>query len=145
MSEIANQLSSETGLSSDLVHKGLGALLNFIKQQLGPETFAKFEAAIPGAADFIQKFESSTTASSGGIGGLVAGLAGKLLGGRAQEAAKLLESFTQVGFKPEQVEAFLPKALEWIKSQIPPELLEKLLASVPALAKLAGSPAEPGA
>ena len=85
MSEIANQLSSETGLSSDLVHKGLGALLNFVKEQLGPETFAKFEAAIPGAADFIQKFESSPGASQGGLGALFAGLAGKLLGARAEE------------------------------------------------------------
>jgi len=145
MSEIANQLASETGLSSDLVHNGLGALLHFVREQLGPETFARFEAAIPGAPDFIQRFESSPAASQGGLGGLFAGLAGKLLGARAEEATKLLESFSKLGFKPEQIEAFLPRALEWIKSQLPPELLEKLLASVPALAKLAGPQAESGA
>ena len=76
---------------------------------------------------------------------MISGLAGKLLGGRAGGAVNLLETFSKVGFNPEQVEAFLPKALEWIKSQLPPELLEKLLASVPALAKLAGPQAEPGA
>jgi Protein of unknown function VcgC/VcgE (DUF2780) len=145
MSEVANQLASETGLSSDLVSKGLGALLSFVREKVGPETSAQLEAVIPGAANFIQHFESSTESPQGGLMGLVTGLASKVLGGRAEEAAKLLESFSSVGFKPEQIEAFLPKALEWIKSHLPPELLQKVLASLPALAKLAGSQAEPGA
>jgi hypothetical protein len=141
MSESTNQLSSETGLPSDLVHKGLGAILDFIRGHLGPETFARLQAAIPGAGDFLQKFES-VGASKEGLMGLVAGLAGKLMGGRTEEVSKLLESFSKVGFSAEQVEAFLPKALAWIKSHLPPDLLEKVLAGLPALAKLAGPQAE---
>ncbi len=145
MSEVANQLASETGVSSDLVLKGLGAILNFIKEKVGTETFAQFEAAIPGASDYIQKFGSSTESPQGGLVGLFTGLASKFLGGRAEEAVKLLESFSKIGFKPEQVEAFLPKALEWIKSHLSPDLLEKLLATLPALGKMAGAQAESGA
>ena len=69
MSEIANQLTSETGVSNDLVHKGLGALLNFVREQLGPETFARFEAAIPGARDFSRnssRRRKTLRAASGG-------------------------------------------------------------------------------
>ena len=66
---------------------------------------------------------------------MVSGLAGKLLGGKAGEGADLLSSFSKLGFKPEQIEAFLPKALELIKSYLSPELLQKIMAALPVLAK----------
>lgn len=136
MSEIANTLSTETGLPSDLVHKGLGALLNYIKGELGPETFSKLEALIPGTGGFIEKFESSADSSRGGLLEMVTGLAGKLLGGKVQDLAKLMESFTKIGFKPEQIEAFLPKALAMIKNLLPPELLQLVLSKIPTLSKV---------
>jgi Protein of unknown function VcgC/VcgE (DUF2780) len=139
MSEFADKLSSETGLSSDLVHKGFGALLNFIKTELGPETFAKLESVIPGAGDAIQKFESSPDSAQGGLLAMVSALAGKVFGGRTEDVAKLMESFSKIGLKPEQIETFLPKALALIKSYLPPELLELVLSKIPALAKLTES------
>ena len=66
---------------------------------------------------------------------MVSGLAGKLLGGKAGEGADLLSSFSNWGFKPEQIEAFLPKALELIKSHLSPELIQKLLTALPLFAK----------
>jgi Protein of unknown function VcgC/VcgE (DUF2780) len=139
MSEIADTLSSQTGLSNDLVHKGVGALLNFIKAELGPETYAKLESVVPGAEEAIEKFESSPDSSHGGLLEMVAALAGKVLGGRAEEVAKLMESFAKIGFKPEQIEAFLPKAIELIKSYLPPEVLELVLSKIPALARFTES------
>jgi hypothetical protein len=139
MSEIADTLSAQTGLSNDLVHKGAGALLNFIKAELGPETYAKIESVVPGAADAIEKFESSPDSSHGGLLEMVAALAGKVLGGRAEDVAKLMESFAKIGFKPEQIESFLPKAIELIKSYLPPEVLELVLSKIPALARFTES------
>ena len=46
------------------------------------------------------------------------------------------------GSKPEQIEAFLPKALELIKSHLSPELIQKLLAALPLLAKFLTSGAK---
>ena len=140
MYDLVNTLSSQTGLSSDLVHKGLGTLLSFLKDQLGEETFDKIRAAVPGATEAADRFESAPEASQGqgGLMGMFAGLAGKLLGGRAGEVTKLLESFSKLGFNPEQVESFLPKALELIKSYLPPGLIDEIMAKLPALAKLVG-------
>ena len=70
---------------------------------------------------------------------MVSDLAGKLLGGKAGEGVDLLSFFSKLGFKPEQIEAFLPKALELIKSYLSPELVRKILDGLPALAKLFGS------
>jgi hypothetical protein len=141
MSELVNTLTDQTGISSDLVHKGLGALLSFLKKEAGDETFAKLISTIPGAAGFVEKFESSPAAESGGLLDIVSGLAGKLFGSKGADGASLLAALSKLGFNAEQIEAFLPKALELIKSYVPSDLLEKILAKLPALAKLASSAA----
>jgi hypothetical protein len=143
MSDSANALSTETGVSTDLAHKGLGAILSFLKQHLGEDTFERIQAAIPDASNFLNRFESSPeSANGGGLLGSLTGLAAKFLGGGAGEAGKLLESFSKLGFKPEQIEAFLPKALEFIKSHLPADLIQQIMAKLPALAQLAGGKAE---
>jgi Protein of unknown function VcgC/VcgE (DUF2780) len=140
MSDLTNQLTAHTGLSPELVQKGLGALLSFLKKELGEETFSKVESSIPEASALRSQHESTPGSEEaaprqGGLFDIVSGLAGKLLGGKAGEGVDLLSSFSKLGFKPEQIEAFLPKALELIKSYLSPELVQKLLASLPALAK----------
>jgi hypothetical protein len=143
MADTVNAVSSETGLPADLVHKGLGAVLDFLRQHLGDETFARVQAAIPNATDLLNRFESSSeSAGGGGLLGALAGLAAKFLGGGAGELTKLLENFAKVGFKPEQIEAFLPRAIAFIRSHLPPELFQQILAKSPALAELTVSGAE---
>jgi Protein of unknown function VcgC/VcgE (DUF2780) len=141
MSDLVNQLTAHTGLSPELVQKGLGALLSFLKKQLGEETFEKLENSIPGASALKTDYESApapeeAAPSQGGLFEMVSGLAGKLLGGKAGEGVDLLSTFSKLGFKPEQIEAFLPKAIELIKTYLSPELMQKLLAALPAIAKL---------
>jgi hypothetical protein len=138
MADLVRELATRTGISSDMIEKGLGALLSFLKQELGDDHFAKVESSVPGAAALTSNFESAPPpeASSGSLFGVVSDLAGKLLGGKAGQSADLLSTLSKLGFKPEQIEAFLPKALELIKSHLPPELLQKILANLPALAKL---------
>jgi Protein of unknown function VcgC/VcgE (DUF2780) len=150
MSDLVNQLTAHTGLSPEMVQKGLGALLSFLKQQLGDETFNKLESSIPGASALKTDYESAPASeggasSKGGLFEMVSGLAGKLLGGKAGEGVDLLSTFSKLGFKPEQIEAFLPKAIELIKSHLSPELMQKVMAALPAIAKLlsAGAGKEP--
>jgi hypothetical protein len=142
MSDLANQLATETGVTGEQAHKGLGALLSFLKEQLGDENFQKLEAAIPGAASMISSFEAAQGTSQGGLFETVAALAGKLFGGKAGGGAELLAALSKLGFQPGQIEAFLPKALEFLKNHLPPELVERVMASLPGLAKPAGSGAD---
>ena len=138
MSDLINELSTRTGISSDLVQKGLGALLSFFKKELGEETFDKVQSSIPDASRLTTQHEESTepTQAQGGLFEVVTGLAGKLLGSKAGAGADLLATFSKLGFKPEQIEAFLPKALELIKSYLSPELVQKILAALPAIATI---------
>jgi len=142
MSDLANQLATETGVTGEQAHQGLGALLSFLKEQLGDETFQKLEAAIPGAASMLSNFQAAQGTSQGGLFETVAALAGKLFGGKAEGGAELLSSLSKLGFQPGQIEAFLPKALEFLKNHLPAELIERVMASLPGLAKLTGSGTE---
>ena len=138
MSDIVNQLASQTGISSELIQKGLGAFFNFLKKELGEETYTEVEASVPGAANSLKTFETAPEATQqpGSILGMVTDLAGKLLGGKSGAGAELLATFSKLGFKPEQIESFLPKVLELIKTYLSPELIQKVLASLPAIAAM---------
>jgi hypothetical protein len=143
MPDIVNELATRTGISSDLVQRGLGALLSFLKAELGDDVFHKIQSHLPGASGLVSNVEAPQGSSDGGLFGALSGLAGKIFGGKAEEGAKLLESLHKLGFDPAQIEAFLPKALEFIKAHLPPDLIEKVMASLPALAKLVTSGAKP--
>jgi hypothetical protein len=143
MPDTANAVSAETGLPTDMVQKGLGAVLDFLRQHLGEETFERVQAAIPNATDFLNRFESSAEAGGGGgLLGALTGLASKLLGGGAGELTKLAEGFAKLGFKPEQIEAFLPRAIAFIKSHLPADLFQQILAKLPGLAQAVEAKAE---
>jgi Protein of unknown function VcgC/VcgE (DUF2780) len=137
MSELVNTLTDQTGISSDLVHKGLGALLSFLKKELGEPTFDQLASNIPGASGLLEKFESSPEAGSSGLFDVISGLASKILGSNLADVPALLAAFSKLGFSAEQIENFLPKAIELIKSYLPADTLEKILANLPALAKMA--------
>ena len=144
MSEIVNQLAAQTGISSDLLHKGLGALLSFMKKELGEGTYTEVEESIPEAAHAVKTYEEAPeqASGSGSLLGMVGELAGKFLGGKSGASAELLATLSKLGFKPEQIETFLPKALALIKTYLSPELLQKILASLPALAAMIGGAAK---
>jgi hypothetical protein len=105
MSDLVNELSTRTGISSDLVQKGLGALLAFMKKELGEETFDKLQTSIPDASRLTSAHESSAESAppQGGLFEMVSGLAAKLLGGQAGAGADLLSTLTKVGLKPNTV------------------------------------------
>src|SRR5262249_45917853 len=130
MADLVNELATRTGISSDMIQKGLGALLSFLKKELGEETFSQVQSSVPGAEGLTSRSESEAppAESQGNLLGMISDLAGKFLGGKAGQGADLLSMLSRLGFKPEQIEAFLPKALELIKSHLSPELVQKVLA-----------------
>ena len=64
MSDLVNELTSRTGISPELVQKGLGALLSFLKKELGEETFDKLKTSIPEASALTSRYESAPSRRS---------------------------------------------------------------------------------
>lgn len=143
MPDTANALASDTGLPDDLVQKGLGALLDFVRQRLGDDAFASVQAAIPGAGEFLRRFESSYESDgTQGVLAVLTGLATKWIGGEAADLTRLLDAFAKVGFQPAQIESFLPRALAFLRAHLPAELLDQLLSQIPGLSKFAAPASE---
>jgi len=140
MSDIVNELVTQTGIPSDTTHKAVAALLSFLEKELGSDVIEKVKAAVPGAALVTTDSESpGEAAPQGGLLGTLSNLAGKILGDKAGAGANLLAKLSELGLKTEQIQAFLTSAIAFIKQHLSPELLEQVLAKVRGFAPAAGS------
>jgi hypothetical protein len=81
----------------------------------------------------IAAAQADQGASSGGLLGSLAGLAGKALGGEGGAAAALV----RLGLSQEQAEKFLPAAADLLKGRLPDDVMKQLGGLLPAPA---GSP-----
>lgn len=131
MTDLISQLQSQTGLDGDIAKKGFGALLNFLKEQLPADLFAKVESAVPQAGDSISAFLSGQEAP--GLLDKVGGIVGGLLGGKAGDLSKLFEMLARSGMTLDQAKSFLPKAIELLKRILPAEVLEQITARLPGV------------
>jgi uncharacterized protein (DUF2267 family) len=120
MSDFLSQISSSAGISSSQAKDGLGALLNHFKSKIPSDQFNQVQSAIPGASDMM---ESAKKAISGGFMGMIM----KIFGG-----GSLLSVLIKLGLTPEKLITFLPAVIRFLKTVVPPELLKKLLQTLPA-------------
>ncbi len=134
MDEILKILAQHLNISEDTARKGLGAVMVFLKDHLPAGVAGQLQQALPGSDGLASHFEENKDPeSSGGLLGMVSGLAGKVLGGQAGEASKLTALLGQAGLSMDQITKFLPKALELLKDRVPPEVFEKVVGLVPGL------------
>jgi hypothetical protein len=123
MSETIGELASKSGLSVDQAKKGLGALLASMKGNLPAESFSRLQEAVPDAGQMMAGAEQSGQESPGGVLGAITSTVGKLFGGGE---ATLTAKLTQMGFSAEQLQQFLPNALEFLKSKLPADVVERI-------------------
>jgi hypothetical protein len=142
MADLIAALSTQTGIDPETTQKGLGALLTFLKGQLGPEAFGKVESAVPGSEGLLSAFESGAGSSGQGLLGAVTGLAGKLLGGQAGEGANLVSLLSRSGLEAGQIQAFLPKAFELLQNYLPPDLVGLIKTLIPQVNASSGAKAD---
>jgi uncharacterized protein (DUF2267 family) len=135
MSDLIASIAAQTGIDPETARKGLGAVLNWVKTQISPEHFEKVQAAIPQTPEMIAEAESSEggSGSNQGLVATITGLAGKLFGGEAGAGANLLGALSNLGLKPEQIQALACKAFDLLKNHLPAEVAERIKAALPAL------------
>jgi hypothetical protein len=133
MADIVSELANRTGIPPELVRKGLGAILALVKDKLPANVYAQIQAAIPDAEGLVSAAPPPAE-SSGGVLGAVAAAAGRLLGDSGAAAA-LTNQLAQSGFSAEQLEKFLPAALESLKGRLPEDTVKQLTGLLPAPAE----------
>ena len=124
MNDVVTRLAGETGLNADMIQKGLGAILAFLKEKLGDD-FSKVSSQLPDSDQLMQAFASAKE-SSGGLMSAVTELVSKALGG-----GDVLGSLGKLGFDPGQIAKFLPALIAMLTQQLPADLFDKIKDLVP--------------
>jgi hypothetical protein len=128
MADIVSDLAEKSGIAPDQAQKGLGAVLSFLKGSVPEESFAQIRAAVPNSEQMMAD-AGPAEESSGGIVGAIRGMAGKLLGGGG---SALLTKLSSLGLSAEQIQAFIPRVMEFLKGKLPDAVVKQVSGLLPA-------------
>jgi hypothetical protein len=129
MADIVTEVAAKTGMSPELVRKGLGAILAYLKTKMSADNYAKLQAAVPGADGLVDEAAKAGAAPSGGMLGAVGGAVSKLFGGSGE--GQLLTGLTSAGFSTDQLQEFLPKVMESLKGKLPADVMKQASGLLP--------------
>ena len=133
MQDFIQSVVSQLGITEDQAKSATGGLLNFLKEQKDTSEVQALIAKLPGAESLMQSSGSSGESGGGGLlGGVAAGLGAKL--GSAGGALAILQGS---GIDAGKMGPFVNMLVDYAKQKAGPELVEKVIAQVPALKGLA--------
>ena len=132
MNDFVSRLAASSGLDVSSAEQGLTALLAYLKRQLGDDTLGHILSKIP-QLQGMAPAEGQTGEPAGGLLGAVESLAGKLVGEKGVGAVDLLARLRQAGIGTGTAASFLTHALTMLKEHLPADLIEKIMAALPAL------------
>ena len=127
MADIASELATRCGISTEAAQRGLGVVLALLKSKLPEETFSKISSAVPNA-DSMMAAAADISEPSGGMMEVVKGALGKIFGGGTDA---LLAKFANLGLTPEQIHEFIPKVMEFLKGKLPDNVMNQVTALLP--------------
>jgi hypothetical protein len=130
VTDLINELANKCQINSEMAQQGLEALLGAFKHGLPADSFTRIEGAIPGVKELLGGPQAEGEKTSGGLFTGIKDLASKLFGG-GQGPAALAAHFGKLGFTAEQYERFVPHMKEFLKSKLPPDVMEKVSALFP--------------
>jgi len=129
MADVVSELAGQSGISPEKARQGMGAVLALFKDNLPPESYAEVSAAVPDA-DRLAAAAPAAPEESGGLFAAVTGAVKKLFGAGGP-AAQLASRLAAIGFSAEQLQAFLPKVLEFFKSKLPGKVTQQISGLLP--------------
>jgi len=122
MKELIDMLTTKLGVTAGQAEGGAAVLLKAAKDKLGSEDFGTLLGGVPGLGDLMKKAPAS---GGGGLGGLLGGLAGAI-GGNAALISTIVGGFGKLGLTAEDAKRFAPVMFEFLKTQVPPDVVSKL-------------------
>ena len=118
---LINMLTSSLDVNSDQATGGMGAIFNYVKNNVSAEQFSQLASAVPGVQGLIgqmpdtSKLDSGSDSSAGGLGGLL---------DQASQYSDSLKSINEVkrqfealGLKPEMITSFISTAQTYLDTE----------------------------
>ena len=146
MADIISDLAAKAGISPEMARKGMGAVLSVCRSKLPPDAYAQLSKSVPDAngladasddAAAAQPPAAAAAAADTGILGTITGAIGKMFGGgsgaigEGAGVTELASKLSASGFSMDQVKAFLPQVLAFLKDKLPADALQKLSGMLP--------------
>ncbi len=114
MMELVQQLVSAAGVSQQQAEGGAGLLFGLVKDQLSSADFSQVSNAIPGIESLI---DAAPSEDSGGLGGLLGGVASAIGGEQLGDMASLASGFSKLDLDAGMIGKFIPIVLSFLQTQ----------------------------
>jgi hypothetical protein len=128
MQEFIQSAVSRLGIGEDQAKSATGGLLNFLKEQGDGNDVQALIAKLPGAEGLMKSAGSSRT---GGGGGMLGGLTSAM-----GQSGGALAALHGSGLSTDQAGPFVNMLIDYARQKAGPDLVERVLAKVPALKAL---------
>ncbi|MBW9258583.1 MAG: DUF2780 domain-containing protein [Candidatus Thiodiazotropha sp. (ex. Lucinisca nassula)] len=112
--ELVQQLVSGAGVSQQQAEGGAGLLFGLVKDQLSSGDFSQVTNAVPGIESLI---DAAPSEDSGGLGGLLGGVASAIGGDQLGNMASLASGFSKLDLDAGMIGKFVPIVLSFLQSQ----------------------------
>ncbi|MBW9269063.1 MAG: DUF2780 domain-containing protein [Candidatus Thiodiazotropha sp. (ex. Lucinisca nassula)] len=112
--ELVQQLVSGAGVSQQQAEGGAGLLFGLVKDQLSSGDFSRVTNAVPGIESLI---DAAPSEDSGGLGGLLGGVASAIGGDQLGNMASLASGFSKLDLDAGMIGKFVPIVLSFLQSQ----------------------------
>lgn len=139
MDELIKQLTSQLGITSTQASDAAGSVMALLKSEAGEDLFGKIAAAIPGAQAAAENTKAPTEA--GGGAGLVGTVMG-MLGGSAGKGFALAAALKALGIDESKLGSLAQIVLNFIQQHAGNEVVQQLIAKLPALQSMLGDQAQ---
>ena len=116
--ELIQQIIENLGVSEEQANGGAGLIFQFLKDKLSGDDFGQIANMVPGLDSMIEAAPNLEQASSsGGVAGLLGGIASALGAGKLSDLANLSEGFSQLGLSSDMIGQFAPTIISFIEQQ----------------------------
>ncbi len=122
MDELITRIIGSVGLDDETARKAVGIILSFLYQQGDRDKVVTLIQKIPGAENFVNPDEADSSASLGGLGGLMGGGAMAVLG-----------ELQALGLGMGQIQGVTQETVNFAREQAGEDIVNDIVASIPGL------------
>jgi hypothetical protein len=122
MDELITRITASIGIDDSTARKAVGIILSFLHQQGDREKVVALVERIPGAEAFVNTNDADSSASLGGLGGLMGGGAMAVLG-----------ELQSLGLGMGQIQGVTKETVKFARERAGEEIVNDIVASIPGL------------
>jgi hypothetical protein len=122
MEELITRIAGNVGVDDATARKAVGIILSFLHREGDREKVVQLVERIPGAEDFISADDPDSSATLGGLGGL--------MGGGAMAALGELQG---LGLGMGQIQGVTKETVNFARERAGEEIINDIVASIPGL------------